>query len=214
MDHDDWDDILFHHSVSGEQTPVQDGWDDDDDDDDDLLSGDVGSGSQPETSALISSEGQHRGTFIRRPGKGKGRGGGRPVGNRLLNNFLERNRTNPHEHEVPAAAPHPGTIEYARQCLAEKRSSAVKTQVQNAPGRAPVVLTTAAQNELAKHGPVQDLFLLSRDLQHDMLACAASAHKHHTPEVMDDPLLDHLETTPMTSMTLRKRWKAKPVKQK
>ena len=96
----------------------------------------------------------------------------------------------------------PGSIELARQCLAQKRA-ANQLQVQQPPGRPSLALTTAARTELAKHGSLSDMFLVGSDLQQDLVKAVASAYKNHTSEDMNDTLLDHLETTPMTTMSFK-----------
>ena len=132
--------------------------------------------------------------------KDKGRGGGRPVGSKNLRQFFDR--ISQDQAAVVVSQSQPGSIEFARQCLAAKRA-ANQMQVRHPPGRPPLALTTAARTELAKHGSLSDMFLVGSDLQQDLVQSVASAYKHYTSEDMKDTLLDHLETTPMTTMSFK-----------
>ena len=202
--HDDWDEVLF------ESMPAASSQTDDPasvDDWDDMFDTDNAAPaliSEHEPQPVVSQPDLE--VFVRRPGKGKGRGGGRPVGSRVYREYAaafvaaNRNQELQEDQELPLVAT--DSMAHARLALAKKRAENKKQTVETSSGRQ-VTLQHDVQQQLAKHGPVQDMFSVGSDLHQDLLSCVVSALRLRQPQDMKDPLIEHLRTTPMTTRSLK-----------
>lgn len=100
--------------------------------------------------------------IVRRKGKGKGRGGGRPHGSAIFRQAFAREQQEQSILQIQQE-PMPGSIAYARQIrLKALAAKGVMNQKLRKQGTADSDLSTAAMNELSKHGDVPHMWLESR----------------------------------------------------
>lgn len=208
---DEWDDDLDLDIPSSSQPPCQsqpDEWDDD-------LAADLAFADTPEghaqepqgsasQAANDSASQAANDYYVKKPGKGKGRGGGRPIGNRFVRALIKQHSQDldlQRQAEVSSAQ---SSIEKARIVLAQKRADGKATSLVTTQDGKEVALQKSVQVELAKHGPIADMFSVgTHSLQQDMLGCVARAYSLRQPNDMDDSLIEHLRTTPLSTMSIK-----------
>ena len=143
--------------------------------------------------------------IVRKPGKGKGRGGGRPRGSTEFHALRHRQITEAAGEElqiVPDRSKQPGTIEFARKA---RQEYAIQRNAQQEfrSGLVPTDLTRQSQSELQKHGDISDMFSIGSTIQQDLIKCSASAFKQFSPRNLADALVTHMTREPMAAMSLK-----------
>ena len=171
---DEFDELLMQESSSASARPthVQDDWDA-------LMSDDIHLqevGSQDAAGLTEPTQGESyeqtrpeteielaicRSPIVRRPGKGKGRGGGRPTGRAI---FREVSAVAEQESEeaLVLAQPIAGSIEFARHALAAQRAAKkdFDSNLQLVRPTSRGNLSSGAVECLSKHGDVSQMFLV------------------------------------------------------
>ena len=144
--------------------------------------------------------------IVRKPGKGKGRGGGRPRGSSEFHALRHRQITEAAGEEQQLVAPdrskQPGTIEYARKARQEYAIQR-HAQQQFRSGLVPTDLPRQSQSELQKHGDMSDMFSIGSTIQRDLISCSTSAFKQFCSDTLADDLVDHMTSEPLMSMSLK-----------
>lgn len=207
VDEDGWD-ALFHdldldpsHSGhSGDNTNTSpaglDGWDD-------ILDEDLAQPASP-TNTNIAPESEPVEPIIKKPGKGKGRGGGRPRGSREFREAVkQQNQIDafaPPAEDLFRRRPLPGSIEYAREARAMKLQ--VQARNRSRDRDAQIVIPDAAATALRKYGPVSDMVQIGTDIQKDVMHCVKSSFQKSKGADQEDVLIDHMLTSPMTTISV------------